>query len=445
MNYPTDLQPVPASTEACPPWQREAPLGAGGTGAVFRVRRGEEVRALKWYHPNPRAQDIQAALAHLAQFPMPSSSFLWPLEVVHEASLTDFGCLMPLREGRFRSLSDLMQNRPTSASYPAMRQLLRAAAELTQAFEAIHLLNLAWCDFSTGNVFIDPATGELQLCDIDGLCPAENLKPHFHPDPRFAAPELIEGHAPPSSDSDLFTLALALFCLLVGRHPMENPQLIFPTDAPRFHPPGDSAAPSELFGESRQAAARWKALTSSLREAFQLEFSNGVPDPQSRPSTKFWLSELRKASDQLIDCPTDGFASCVDTLIASGVEATTELAPRLCPICNREILPGARLVIDRQLNKENPPSPTIVLLTPETKLYQYHFSRDGEPREIVAQAQAHPNRPRTLGLRNVGNRSWKVVLSEGTEKQVDPGFVLELTDGAVVTIGDSNCHVYSNQ
>ena len=91
---------------------------------------------------------------------------------------------------------------------------LTAAAELASAFHELHAKGLAYCDISWGNVFLDPKSGEVLVCDndnvdVDGAATATVLGT-----PRFMAPEIVRGEVGPSVRTDRFSLAVLLFQML---------------------------------------------------------------------------------------------------------------------------------------------------------------------------------------------------------------------------------------
>ena len=72
---------------------------------------------------------------------------------------------MPLREARHKGLVDLMKRRVD----PSFRVLSLAGLQLAQVFLRLHAQGLCYRDISFGNVFFDPATGEIAVCDNDNV------------------------------------------------------------------------------------------------------------------------------------------------------------------------------------------------------------------------------------------------------------------------------------
>ena len=74
---------------------------------------------------------------------------------------------------------------------------------------------------TVGNVFFDPDTGDVLICDNDNV--SYNSAPSgIYGTPRFMAPEIVNGKAKPSTNTDLFSLAVLLFYMFMLNHPLEG-------------------------------------------------------------------------------------------------------------------------------------------------------------------------------------------------------------------------------
>ena len=148
----------------------------------------------------------------------PSDRFLWPLDLVSTARNPDYGYLMPLRESRFKGIVDLMKRR----AEPSFRALCTACFELAHHYMLLHSKGLSYRDISFGNVFFDPKTGEVRICDNDNVTVNGETAGGVAGTPRFMAPEIVRGQAKPSTETDLFSLAVLLFYMLFMHHPLEG-------------------------------------------------------------------------------------------------------------------------------------------------------------------------------------------------------------------------------
>src|SRR5206468_1795310 len=99
----------------------------------------------------------------LVQGHAPSTHFLWPIDIVTKAS--EFGYVMPLRPDNFSSLTAVLGRRVSIK----FRELVRAAGQTVSAFKALQAKGLFYCDISDANLFVQPATGDILICDNDNV------------------------------------------------------------------------------------------------------------------------------------------------------------------------------------------------------------------------------------------------------------------------------------
>ena len=195
-------------------------IGTGSQGQVYRVQFDGQEYAMKWYFPENATKRQRDAVELLIQKGRAGDRFLWPMDIALCQGFSGFGYLMPLREPRYRGMADLM-NREID---PSFRILTHAAIELADSFLRLHSLGLCCSDISFGNIFFDPGTGEIMLCDNDhvaldgdGVGVGGMLGT-----PRFMAPEIVGGHARACTSTDLHSLAVILFYLFMLHHPLEG-------------------------------------------------------------------------------------------------------------------------------------------------------------------------------------------------------------------------------
>jgi eukaryotic-like serine/threonine-protein kinase len=144
-------------------------LGSGSQGEVYQANLGGQSIALKWYYshfleadPNQRER-LEAAI----QSGTPSERFLWPLDIVSEPDIEGFGYLMPLRKTQYKGFVDLMKRRIKPE--PTFRTLATAGFQLADSFFQLHIKGLCYRDISFGNIFFNPNTGEILICDNDNV------------------------------------------------------------------------------------------------------------------------------------------------------------------------------------------------------------------------------------------------------------------------------------
>ncbi|MFO1003715.1 MAG: hypothetical protein U0936_25570 [Planctomycetaceae bacterium] len=111
-----------------------------------------------------------------------------------------FGYVMALRDVRFKGIVDLMKRRTER-----FRSLAKAGCQLAESYLRLHSKGLCYHDISFGNVFFDPNTGDILICDNDNVGVNAGQRGGILGTPRFMAPEVVRGakHTR-STQTDLF-------------------------------------------------------------------------------------------------------------------------------------------------------------------------------------------------------------------------------------------------
>ena len=143
--------------------QGRAPPEGGGQGVVHLATAEDAVFALKWLRPSERNADLYNSIRALVDRPSPHPSFVWPIDLVVSDDLGGFGYLMRYMEPRFISFSQMLEGSPT------FRVLATVGRNLVDAFHALHTKGLCYRDISFGNLFVDPETAEVAICDNDNV------------------------------------------------------------------------------------------------------------------------------------------------------------------------------------------------------------------------------------------------------------------------------------
>ena len=407
-------------------------LGGGGQGEVYRVRLDGRTFALKWYFPEQATPAQRQALATLIDKRAPSAEFLWPLGLMEATDLQGFGYWMPLREARYKGIVDLMKRRVD----PTFRALSIAGLQLAQAFLALHAQGLCYRDISFGNVFFDPATGEVQVCDNDNVAIDGSGNGGILGTPRFIAPEVVRGEAAPSTQTDLFSLAVLLFYFFHVHHPLEGSReaaikcfdlpamnRLYGTE-PRFifDPADDSNRP--LPGLHDNALAHWPIYPQFLRDHFTRAFTAGLHDPFERVRESDWRAALARLADAICYCGHCGAENFHDAETASPADGGQ---PARCWSCRRPLIRQYRLRLGRQ----------VVMLNRDTQLYPHHLDPDRryDFSQPLAAVQQHPDDPSRWGLQNRTAEKWVMTRPDGQLRDVEPGRSAALAAGVRLNLG----------
>ncbi|MBK5966070.1 serine/threonine protein kinase [Thiocystis minor] len=406
-------------------------LGGGGQGEVYRALLDGKPLALKWYFAEQATLAQRQSLETLIRKGPPSAQFLWPMELAAAPDVPGFGYIMPLREARFKGIVDLMKRRIE----PSFQALATAGLQLAQAFLELHAQGFCYRDISFGNVFFDPDTGDIQVCDNDNVAINGEGTSGVLGTPRFIAPEVVRGDASPSTQTDLFSLSVLLFYLLHIHHPLEGQQeasikcfdlpamtRLYGTDPLFiFDPANDANRP--VPGVHDNALEYWPLYPSFLRERFIHAFTAGLHDPHARVRESEWRATLVQLRDAILYCGQCGAENFYDgeALRTNGGQ------PGACWSCRKPLTLPFRLRVGRD----------VVMLNHDTQLFPHHLDpqRRYDLSQPLAAIQRHPQNPDLWGLKNLSPVKWVMTATDDAVRDVEPGRSVSLAAGVKVNFG----------
>lgn len=418
----------------------EALLGHGGQGEVYRVRTRAGSYALKWYYPQLADARQRAVLQTLIERNWGDDRFLWPEALVIDpaAPRRGFGYLMGLRPDRFSDLPALFRRDPRVAATTPLT-LVTAALHTAEAYRALHAKGIAYRDINWGNIFFDPANGDVLICDNDNaLVDGEDTTVAGTMD--FMAPELVRGDpgARPSTQTDLHSLAVLLFMLLMNHHPLEGAlqlaircldenakRRLYGTRPLFVYDPSDTRN-RPVPGEQDTVIATWQLLPRSLRRLFETAFTAGLADPNARVRETVWRDALSEVRDAVIPCGHCGKLNMTEP----------GAVPPDCWKCARPVTLPPRLEVRTGMSNSRARS---VYLHPRAQVYAHHLV--GEPDRhdftaVVGEVTEHPTQPGRFGLTNRSDRAWTVRRQDGTLQTVEPGRTAAIRLGLLLEFGD---------
>src|ERR1041385_364517 len=409
-------------------------LGGGGQGEVYRAILGGRPVALKWYYSASGTAEQQKALETLIKMGAPSDRFLWPMELAQATGTPGFGYLMPLRDPRFKGIVDMMKRRIE----PSFRALATVGLELSHSFLQLHTKGLCYRDISFGNAFFDPNSGEVLICDNDNVAIDNQSRSAVYGTPRFMAPEIVRGDAVPSTQTDLFSLAVLLFYMFVMHHPLEGKKelAIKCLDLPAmkklygteplfiFDPDDNSNAPDPQY--HRNAVAFWTVYPGFPRDVFTKAFTNGIRDPQhGRVRESNWRAVMVRLRDSIIYC-----THCNAENFYHAEEETDR-----CWSCRRQLRLPPRVRIGKN----------FVMLNHDTFLFAHHVDEEKKYdfTHPVAAVTKHPIDPEIWGLKNLSLQTWSTTNHKGEVKDVSPGRSVTLALGTRINFGHAEGEIWS--
>lgn len=406
-------------------------LGSGGQGEVYRADLKGKSVALKWYYPATATREQRLAIEMLVRKAPPNGRFLWPMELATAPELPGFGYIMPLREPRFHSIVELMKRRVD----PSFKTLATAGLDLSHSFLLLHAKGLCYRDISFDNVFFDPASGEILICDNDNVGIDGATEGDILGTPRFMAPEVVRGEAMPSTHTDLFSLSILLFCMFLVHHPLEGRREyeipVMGLDAmtrlygtePLFIFDPEDASNAPVPGYHDNALAFWPIYPQFLRRLFVKAFTVGLRDPHGRVRESEWRAAMVRLRDSIFYCPHCAAENFYDAdAVRSG-----GLRPTACWACAKPIPLPPRMRIGRN----------IVMLNHDTRLYPHHVDdqRLYDFSYPVAAVVQHPQDPRVWGLKNLTTVTWSTTTSDHMVREVQPGRSVTLAVGSRINFG----------
>ncbi len=415
-------------------------LGGGGQGEVYRAVLGGKPVALKWYYPASATAEQRKALETLIKMGAPSDRFLWPMEVATATSTPGFGYIMPLRDTRFRGIVDMMKRRIE----PSFRALATVGLELSHSYLQLHSKGLCYRDISFGNAFFDPNSGEVLICDNDNVAVDDQSRSAIYGTPRFMAPEIVRGDAVPSTQTDLFSLAVLLFYMFVMHHPLEGKKelAIKCLDLPAmkklygtepvfiFDPSDNSNAPDPQH--QRNALVFWSVYPRFLRDLFTKAFTEGISDPQhGRVRESNWRAAMVRLRDAIIYCAHCNAENFHDADDLTAIEES----PGRCWSCRRQLRLPPRVRIGRN----------FVMLNHDTLLFAHHVDEEKKYdfSQPVAAVTKHPADPGVWGLKNLSGQTWSTTNNKGEMKDVSPGRSVTLAIGTRINFGHAEGEIWS--
>jgi eukaryotic-like serine/threonine-protein kinase len=404
-------------------------IGGGGQGEVYKALLAGEERALKWYYPRRSSPTQRNMIEALVDMGPPSDRFLWPEDICTCRGVMSFGYTMPLRGSRFMSIIDLMKRRCD----PTFSAITTTGYELANSFLQLHMRGLAYRDISFGNVFFDPVSGEIRICDNDNIDVNGAVASGVLGTPQFMAPEIVRCEAGPSIATDQFSLSVLLFYIFVVHHPLEGKRelAIKCMDAPArkqlygddplfiYDSGNDSNRPVARFHDN--AIAFWEVLPGTLRALFTKSFTEGLKVPQRRVVESEWRTEMVRLRDSIVTC-----SKCQMENFLDGLPGAPQRDKR-CWSCKTLI----RNTVVLRLEGDR------VVLKAGTKLFLHHThpGKRFDFAQPVAEVVKHPSAAQVYGLKNTSQSNWNIVTGDSHLEDVVPGRSVKIAPGLRINFG----------
>ncbi|ONK14437.1 serine/threonine-protein kinase [Streptomyces sp. MP131-18] len=414
-------------------------LGFGGQGEVYEVDTPGGPAALKWYFPQLADVHRWRILEALVDRAWGDDRFLWPRTIVADPSRESFGYVMDLRPERFHDLPALLRrDKAVAAATP--RSLITTALNTVEAYKTLHEQGIAYRDISWGNVFFDPDNGDVLVCDNDNAV-VEGESAGIEGTMNFMAPELVrrDQGVKPGIQTDLHSLAVLLFYLLMNHHPFDGAlelrihcldekaqRKLYGTEPVFVYDPVRTAN-RPVPGEQDTVIATWGVLPQVLRDLFIKTFTEGLTRPGERARESEWRDALSAVRDAIVPCATCGKENMTQP----------DGAAPACWKCRRPVDLPMRLELTAGKGKRRPQR--HIRLNRGAELYPHHLHEDPERHDFgtpIGEVTPHPTTPGRFGLTNRSTWSWRVRRADGSQLEVPPGRTAALRPGLLLELGD---------
>lgn len=401
-------------------------LGAGGQGEVYAVENKGITYALKWYYAKSATKNQKDILDNLIMKGKPNDSFLWPQDLIYKKEGEPFGYIMPLRPENYKGIIDMMKRR----AEPSFEALCRAAFNLTKGYRDLHSMGYCYRDISFGNVFFNPDTGDVLICDNDNVS-YDGAVSGVYGTARFMAPEIVNGKAKPSTNTDLFSLAVLLFYMFMLNHPLEGKleanikcldylamNRLYGTHPVFIFDPNDTSN-RPLEGYQDNALIYWKIYPKQLKDMFTRAFTVGIHEPNKRVTEAEWLDVFANLMSGIQNCQKCGAEVFYDT------EKVEKNENHICWSCNSKVKMPHILKTGK----------SIVLLKEDAKIYSHHIKGDRDMETEVGVVVQNPKNPKLYGIKNKSKDNWTYIKTDGTQIPVAPGRSAAIAKDSKINFG----------
>lgn len=404
-------------------------LGAGGQGEVYEVESDGARHALKWYYKHMATAAQRSILNNLISIGAPDASFLWPQDIVENVQTAQFGYIMPLRPKNYKSIVDLMKRR----AEPTFYRLCRVAFNLTLGYQKLHSMGLSYRDISFGNLFFDPDTGDVLICDNDNVSANGLDDSSVYGTPRFMAPEIVTGKAKPSRNTDLYSLAVLLFYIFMMGHPLEGKKeadikcmdihamnRLYGADPVFIFDPDDKSN-RPVRGYQDNPLLFWDIYPNELKNLFIQSFTEGLSRPNKRVTEKRWLDTFANMMTGIIPCQHCGAEVFYDKLKTNlGVGHT-------CWACQSAVKMSLSFAIGK----------ARVIIHKKAKVYAHQIKGNFDMKTVVSEVVQSPKNPLLWGMKNLSKNNWVYLKPDGTQITVAPERSALITRNAKIDFGQS--------
>ena len=431
-------------------------LGRGGQAKVWKVqcKQTRKFYAYKFYKKNlynvrGNIEDLVKLGAITDKNGQQLDCVVLPITIV-EGVGESFGYIMDLVD--LKNYTTL--KKAWCGKYPTREALCKIVQNMAHFFVALHgTTGLCYKDVNEGNIYFNPATGDIKIIDNDNIGHASRFT--IKGTVGYMAPEVVLGDNP-DERSDSFAFAVYVFRLLTGGYPFEGRytkeycinnqvcetdarKVIFGTDAIYIWHPTDRRNSVEGTNNPKWTAQakEFKKLPESIKALFEKTFVTNLPKDRrgERTRDEEWSSTFATLEQTLVKCPR---CRCVNFAGSSN-----------CCDCDVKL---PKTSTPPKITAQTTTSHTTLPLPPKHKVVFKCLSA-GEPkhektlyvRDVVDAESISKNLPagsflkvlynksqKKIGVKNLSTMTWTVIYPDKSKKTCAPGEVQELDAGMML-------------
>lgn len=205
-------------------------LGVGGHGEVYEVEYKGERKALKYFtNVSECYERIYDCLKVNINLQSPSHKILLPEAITKkpldfsDINNNRFGYVIKLIPRDFVSLFDCLSNRKY---FLTMKKRLEICLSIISVFEMLQSSDLHINYFDDSSIYINIESSEVLLYEPEKISKTKHDFQIAYPQ-RYLAPEMITSDAESSVYTTRHTVAVILFMLMFGSHPLEGKNALF--------------------------------------------------------------------------------------------------------------------------------------------------------------------------------------------------------------------------
>ncbi|MCR5214662.1 MAG: serine/threonine-protein kinase [Eubacterium sp.] len=410
-------------------------LGEGGQGTVYMGvdKNTGEKYAVKCPFPD-KYSDIKKHYDYIEnqiRTGPPAKVFTWPLFMSEWMNGT-FAYAMNLIPKDYKCLSNYIM---AKVRFKNLDVMIDSCIRIVEAFRLLHNAGYSYQDLNEENLFINPNTGEIIICDTENVM-GQGHYSGVRGKARYMAPEVVRGEAMPNKETDKFSMALILFMIMVGDHPLEGARTNVPCLTSKydmrffgkeplfcFDKNDDSNMPRE--GIHNNAINIWNCIPKYIKEAFEKSFSqDSLLRAEGRLQEQEWIHLLMRLKSSITKCPicgNDVFVDCHDSY---------------CDACGKTIIAPGYLKFKSRTGMD-----ILVPIYQDTRLFDYHLNYDSSDYFTVkANVMAKPGK---YGLLNKSGEDWQISSADGSRKSIrrnkeiavlGSGFVFDFGNGNIAEV-----------